>query len=63
MRRLIGYRCTICGCKFSIDKEYIKHAEEERRYIACPLNSEHKRNNIINEDIKKLMEERSAVSL
>lgn len=60
----IVYRCRTCGCKFAIESNYIKHAEDEYRYISCPMDGRHHSINVISKmEIKKMMEERKAVNL
>lgn len=64
MREYIVYRCKICGCNFAVERSYIKHAEQEYRYLTCPLHGKHRDINVISRmELKSLMEERKAVEL
>ena len=63
-REYIVYRCKICECSFAVERSYIKHAEQEYRYLTCPLDGRHNKINVISRmELKCLMEERKAVEL
>lgn len=60
----IVYQCKKCGCKFGVESSYIQHAEQEYKYISCPLDGRHHTINVISRmEIKRMMEEKKAVLL
>ena len=59
--KFIIYRCNKCGCIFGVHKKFVKHTEEEGKYISCPIFGKHKDINVI--DLKELMEECKAVNI
>ena len=58
---MIEYECKKDNCYFDIDKEDVKRAEIEDKYIACPICGS--RNIKKREDIESIMQERSAVNI
>ena len=56
----IKYECNKCGCKFSIEEQYIDIANKIDRFLSCPLGH---RDIEREPDYKRLMEQKSGVHL
>lgn len=61
---MMVYKCRICGCRFAVEKEFIKKIHGGNTYLTCPADGRHSEINLVGtEDFKKIMEECKGVEL